>query len=124
MWAAAVASACFQLFLHLPTAFAMPFAAAGGENATEEDIADARWLVYAAPALPVVAVVTIVAVARQRPLWATLGEVGQVAIGVPVLLFALEGSVHSDPKLRVVAAIVCALGVVAVIGSFPDVAAR
>jgi hypothetical protein len=123
MWAAAVASACFQLFLYLPTAFAMLFAAAGGENATEEDIADARSLVYAAPALLVVAVVTIVAVARQRPLWATLGD-GQVAIGVPVLLFALEGSVHSDPKLLVVAAIVWALGVVAVVGSFPDVAAR
>jgi hypothetical protein len=67
--------------------------------------------------------VTIVAVARQRPLWATLGD-GQVAIGVPVLLFALEGSVHSDPKLLVVAAIVWALGVVAVVGSFPDVAVR
>ena len=122
MWDLGVGIVCAstQLFFYVPIALVMQFAAAGGENAAPEDIADARWLYYAAPALLALSVVTIVAVARRRHFWVAAGEAGQVAIGVPVLLFALDGSVHSDPSLLLIAAIIWSLGLAAVIETFRE----
>ena len=114
--------ACTQLLFYVPIAFFMWFAAGGGENASPEDLADARWLFIAAPTLLALSVATIVAVARLQPLWAASGEAGQVAIGIPVLLVALDWSVHSDPTLLAVAAIVWSLGVAAVVQTFKDAA--
>jgi hypothetical protein len=115
-----IVCASTQLFFYVPIALSMQFAAAGGENASPEDIADARWLLYAAPALLGLSVATIVAVARRRRFWVAAGEAGQLALGVPILVFALDGSVHSDPSLLAIAAVIWALGLATVIETFKE----
>jgi hypothetical protein len=113
-----MAMAMVQLVMSVLAALFMLFVASfPWENLSPGETAEYDRLAYAAPVLVGLAVAMLVAVAKKQPRWATAALVGQVAIGLPIVSFALSKSDHSDGKLVIFAAGFVLAGLIAVIES-------